>query len=308
MGYLQTLKEQRENRRRDNRDQYVWLHFFIFMAIHLSPIMLFFVETTWIDWTVCGILYFVRMFFITGGYHRYFSHRTYKTSRVFQFILAFMAQTSLQKGALWWGANHRLHHRHSDTFDDPHSMKLFGFFYSHMGWLFSPNFRPTRSKVISDFYKFKELRWLNKYHLVAPLTLLLAVFLFGGYYHSTHDDMTFMQGALIHGYVAFLVSTVILYHGTFSINSLMHKLGKARYNSGDSSKNHLILALITLGEGWHNNHHHYMSSTRQGFFWWEIDITYYILKMLSWFGIVWDLQPVPSKFKYAHQQEQKEAA
>ncbi len=267
------------------------------LAVHLAPIALFWTGATLFDWAVCITLYVVRMFFVTGGYHRYFSHRTFKTSRWFQFLLAFGAETSLQKGVLWWAANHRDHHRHSDTEKDPHSRKIYGFWYSHLGWILGSDFKATKLKQISDYAKFRELRWIDKHHLMPPLAMAIVVFIIGGivngggweYAISVHGISTLLCG--------FLLSTVFLYHGTFSINSLMHMIGKKRYKTEDESRNHLLLALITLGEGWHNNHHHYQASTRQGFFWWEIDITYYVLKVLSWFGIVWDIKEVPAHIK-----------
>lgn len=269
-----------------------------FLFVHLVPIAMIWTGATWFDWVVCASLYFIRMFFVTGGYHRYFSHRTFKTSRFFQFILAFMAETSMQKGVLWWGAHHRSHHRHSDTPKDPHSMKLYGFWYSHMGWLFGGEFRKTKLAVIGDFAKYKELVWLNKYYVVPPLCLAAVVIVSGGIVNGGSINATFsLNGGVSTLVVGFFLSTVILYHGTFSINSLMHKFGKARYDTGDESRNSVWLALLTLGEGWHNNHHYYQASVRQGFFWWEIDITYYILKMLSWAGIVWDLKGVPMHIK-----------
>ena len=298
----QLFKEHRENRKKDDRNKYNVKNLIVFISLHLLALTVLVVRDNWIDWVICIGLYFVRMFFITCGYHRYFSHRSFKTSRLFQFFLAFMAQTSMQKGVLWWAANHRVHHRHSDHEKDPHSLKWFGFLYSHMGWLFSPNFKQTRFNLIKDFSKFKELVWLNKYHLVPPLTLAAVLFVIGGLYRSPETTLAFFQGGAATLVVGFLISTLILYHGTYSINSLMHLIGSRRYKTTDNSKNNMILALITLGEGWHNNHHHFMTSARQGFFWWEIDITYYILKFLSWFGIVWDLQPVPQHVKYSHKQ------
>ncbi len=269
----------------------------VFLAVHLVPIAAFWTTVTWFDWTVCGALYFIRMFFITGAYHRYFSHRTYKTSRWFQFFLAFMAQTSLQKGALWWAAHHREHHRHSDTPEDPHSMKLYGFWYSHIGWIAGPDYKETRIGLIQDFARFKELVWLNKYHYVPGVVMGTLVTMLGGIVNGNGIQDMFSHG-LSTLFVGFFLSTVILYNGTFLINSLMHYIGSQRYKTGDESRNSLILALVTLGEGWHNNHHYYPSATRNGFFWWEIDITYYVLKTFSWLGLIWDLNPVPHHVKY----------
>ena len=274
-----------------------------FIIVHLLPLGALFTGATWFDWALCAFLYFFRMFWVTGGYHRYFSHKSYRTSRFFQFIIAFMAQTSAQKGALWWAAHHRHHHRHSDTPEDPHSMKLYGFWYSHVGWIVGPDYKETDYKTIGDYAKYPELVWLNKYYLVPPLMLAIGVTALGAWVNGGSAALMFTHHGLSTLFIGFFLSTVILYHGTFSINSIMHKFGNQRYESGDESKNSLWLALLTLGEGWHNNHHYYEVASRQGFFWWEIDITWYILKMMSWTGLVWDLKDVPDHIKHSRNKD-----
>ena len=255
-----------------------------FFSAHLACFAALFIEFHWWYLLLALGLYYARMFFVTAGYHRYFSHRSFKTGRAFQFILAFMAMTSSQKGVLWWAAHHRHHHRYSDTEEDLHSPTLRGFWWSHVGWILSDRYDKTQVDLIRDFYKYPELRWLNRYFLVPPVALAAVLFLAGG------------LGALIWG---FFISTVMLWHGSFTVNSLAHVFGRRRYPTTDTSKNSFLLALLTLGEGWHNNHHHFMASARQGFFWWEIDGTYYLLKALSWVGIVWDLRQPPAAVLYA---------
>jgi len=272
-----------------------------FMGMHLIPLLAFFTHVTAFDWILCAALYVVRMFFVTGGYHRYFSHRAFKTSRFFQFILAGGAQSSFQKGVLWWAANHRVHHKHSDTPEDPHSANLYGFWYAHIGWIMGPEYKPTRYELIKDM-KHKELYWLNKYHFVPPVILAIAVYFVGNKVNGTgFFDWGAGVSTLL---IGFFLSTIILFHGTFTINSLMHKIGKQRYKTGDQSRNSLVLALVTLGEGWHNNHHYYQSAARQGFYWWEIDITYYIIRTLGALGIVWDIRGVPVKVKESNKLNQ----
>jgi stearoyl-CoA desaturase (Delta-9 desaturase) len=251
-----------------------------FALIHVAALGVFFIHFKWSYLVVCLAVFAVRMFFVTAGYHRYFSHRSFKTSRWFQFVIAFMATSSTQKGVLWWAAHHRHHHRFSDQEEDLHSPTLFGFFWAHVGWILSDRYNETRFDYIADFAKFPELRWLNKYFLVPPIVLGVATFLIGGW------------GMLIWG---FFLSTVLVWHDTFTINSLSHLFGRRRFETDDTSRNNWLLAIMTLGEGWHNNHHHYMASARQGFYWYEIDMTYYTLKVLSWFGIVWELRKVPAK-------------
>lgn len=228
---------------------------------------------------LCLAAYCVRMFFLTAGYHRYFSHRSYKTSRPFQFVLAFASCTCAQKGPLWWASHHRNHHRYSDTPRDVHSAVRDGFWWSHVGWILSPKYKVAALETIMDFAVYRELRWLDRFHLVPPLLGAGVLWLLGG-----------LPWVVWGG----LLSTVILWHGTFTINSLAHLIGGRRYSTKDSSRNNFVLALITCGEGWHNNHHHYQSSAAQGFFWWEIDVTYYLLKVLELFRVVWDVRKPPA--------------
>lgn len=258
------------------------LHFDAVVAfgpLHLACIFLFWVPFEWSYVAWLAGTYAIRMFAITAGYHRYFSHRSYKLGRVSQFLMAFLAQTSAQKGVLWWSAHHRTHHRHSDMPEDPHSPVRRGFWWSHIGWIVSQTSHHYDRRIIQDFDKYPELRLLNKYHRVPVMLFGAAVFAIGGF-------GVFMWG--------FVLSTVVLWHGTFTINSLAHLWGSRRFNTTDDSRNNFLLALITLGEGWHNNHHQYMSSARQGLKWWEIDITYYVLKLLSAIGIVRDLREMPA--------------
>jgi|SRR5579872_56167 len=224
--------------------------------------------------------YAVRMFVVTAAYHRYFAHRTFKTSRWFQFLLALAAQSAAQRGVLWWAGHHRWHHKHSDTVLDVHSPARRGFWYAHMGWILRPDWNETDQRAISDLARYPELRFLDHGRVaLLPTVALALVFLFVG-----------GGRALVWGY---FVSTVLLWHGSFAINSLSHVFGSRRYETGDQSRNNWLLALLTSGEGWHNNHHHYQSSVRQGFRWWEIDVTYYLLRLLALTGLIWDLREPP---------------
>ena len=249
-----------------------------FIIVHLACLAILWVDVQPIDWIICGALYVIRMFGITAGFHRYFSHRSFKTGRIFQFFLAFLGQSSAQRGVLWWATTHRYHHKHSDTEKDVHSPVQHGFWYSHVLWIFSKHGRTADYSLIKDFRKYPELVWLDKWERLPPFLLGVCVWAFAGW------------SGLV---VGFFLSTVLLFHGTFTINSLSHVFGKQPYVTGDHSRNNLLLAIITLGEGWHNNHHHFPSAAPQGFHWWQIDVTYYILKVLSLFKIVWDLRLPP---------------
>jgi stearoyl-CoA desaturase (delta-9 desaturase) len=251
-----------------------------FWLVHLACLLVFFVEFSWAAVAVAVALFALRMFGITAGYHRYFSHRAYKTGRVFQFVLALLGTLSVQKGVLWWAANHRAHHKYSDQKEDIHSPIQRGFWWSHVGWILAPDYEATDYKRIPDMAKYPELRWLNEHYLIPVVAMAVLLYLAGG------------ASWLVWG---FAVSTTVLWHVTFMINSLAHVYGSRRYATTDTSRNNFWLALLTMGEGWHNNHHHFMNSTRQGFFWWEIDATYYILKMLSWVGVTWDLIEPPAR-------------
>jgi stearoyl-CoA desaturase (Delta-9 desaturase) len=259
--------------------RYEWLATIPFILIHLAVFGAIWTGVTWQAAACCAILYVARMFGVTAGYHRYFSHRTFKTSRLGQFLLAFLAETSTQRGVLWWAAHHRTHHKYSDQPGDLHSPVLDGFWHSHVGWLYANNSETDLDRV-RDLSKYPELMFLNKYWLLPPVLLGVAVFALLGW-----------SGL----FIGFCLSTVLVWHGTFLINSMAHVFGTRRYETTDDSRNSWILAIITMGEGWHNNHHHYMGSTRQGFFWWEIDMTYYIIKMLSFVGLVSDIREPPAK-------------
>jgi stearoyl-CoA desaturase (delta-9 desaturase) len=249
-----------------------------FVLLHLAAFAAIWTGVTWQSLVICVALYFLRIFGIGAGYHRYFAHRAYSTGRVFQFFLAFLSQSTAQKSALWWAAKHRHHHLHSDTEQDVHSPRHKGFLYAHLGWIFSTRHRTTDLTKIADFARFPELMLLHKWELTPAVILAVITFLIAGW-----------PGLV----VGFVWSTVLVYHGTFCINSLAHVHGRKRYVTGDDSRNNWLLALMTMGEGWHNNHHAFQSSVRQGFRWWEFDPTFYILKALSWCGVVWNLKTPP---------------
>jgi stearoyl-CoA desaturase (delta-9 desaturase) len=246
-----------------------------FFLLHVGCLAVFFVHFRWRLVLILLLSYGIRMFGVTAGYHRYFSHRTYKLNRVNQFLLAFLAQTSSQKGVLWWAAHHRDHHQNSDMESDIHSPMHSGFWWSHVGWVISNEYDSYDEQRIRDFAKFRELRWLDRYHWLPTALLGAAFYLTGG------------MAVFVWGYV---LATVLLFHGTFSINSLAHIWGTRRFPTRDQSRNNFLLALVTLGEGWHNNHHQFMYACRQGLRWWEVDITYYLIKLLSWIGMVREIR------------------
>ncbi|KPK22386.1 MAG: stearoyl-CoA 9-desaturase [Nitrospira bacterium SG8_3] len=275
-----------------------WLRTIPFIGMHVAVLGLF-----WVGWSPVAVgtamfFYALRMFAITGFYHRYFSHKSFRTSRTLQFIFGVIGASSVQRGPLWWAANHRIHHAHADKSEDVHSPVQHGFLWSHMCWFLSRrNFR-TRLDHIRDFARFPELRFIDRYDVVVPTLFAVTLFLFGQLLaHVAPDLGTNGWQMLVWGFV---ISTVVLYHMTFTITSLAHQIGYRRYDTPDTSRNHFILALITFGEGWHNNHHFYPSSARQGFRWWELDLTYYILRMFQMLGLIWDMRPVPARVLNPH--------
>ena len=266
-----------------------WLRVIPFGLVHLACIAVF-----WVGWSPIAVgsalaAYSVRMFAITGFYHRYFSHRTFSTSRVAQFVFALIGNSALQRGPLWWAAHHRHHHRYSDQPGDPHSPHQHGFIWSHILWITSRENFPTDLKVVRDLARFPELRFLNRFDFLVPIVLAFFMYFLGeklSVYGTSGWQMVIW---------GFFISTIALFHATCTINSLAHQFGSRRFNTNEGSRNNFWLALITFGEGWHNNHHYYPGASRQGFYWWEIDLTYWGLKVLSWLGIIWNLRPVPDR-------------
>ena len=274
-----------------------WLRVLPFLFMHIMCL-----GVIWVGWSPFAVLtalvlYVFRMLAITGFYHRYFSHKSFKTSRVTQFLFALLGASAAQRGPLWWASHHRHHHIHSDKDTDTHSPGQHGFLWSHMGWFMSADNFPPRLQRVPELVKFKELVWLDRFDSLVPVAMAISLYVLGELLAAYAPQLnTGGPQLLIWG---FFISTVLLYHATYTVNSLAHQIGKRRYNTRDDSRNSLLIALITCGEGWHNNHHHYPGSARQGFYWWEIDMTYYFLKMLAMMGIIWDLREIPAKQKYS---------
>ncbi|WP_370314651.1 acyl-CoA desaturase [Thalassolituus sp.] len=271
--------------------EFNWVRVVPFILLHLACAGVLITGTSTTAVVVCLALFWVRMFAITAFYHRYFAHRSYKTNRFWQFIFALLGNMSAQRGPLWWAAHHRAHHQHSDTEEDLHSPVQRGFWWSHMGWFTCDASFRTQLHRIKDFARFPELRFLDRYDSFAPLLLIVLLFVSGEALAAWAPQLETSGLQLV--VWGFVISTVFLFHATVTINSLGHIWGSRRFNTKDHSRNNALLALLTLGEGWHNNHHRWAVSARQGFYWWEIDISYMVLKAMSWVGIVYDLSPVP---------------
>jgi stearoyl-CoA desaturase (delta-9 desaturase) len=275
-----------------------WPRVVPFVAVHLGCLGAFWTGFSATAIAVAAALYVLRMFAITAFYHRYFSHRTFRTSRAAQFAFALLGASAVQRGPLWWAAHHRHHHTHADRPDDCHSPVEHGFLWSHCGWFLARENFATRLELVPDLAKFPELRWLDRYDAAVPVALAVALYALGGWLEGAAPGLgTDGWQLLVWG---FCISTVVLWHSTFAINSFAHRFGSRRYATRDASRNNAWLALLTLGEGWHNNHHRYPAAARQGFYWWEIDVSWYGLRLLAALGIVSDLRPVPAAIRDSH--------
>jgi stearoyl-CoA desaturase (delta-9 desaturase) len=262
-------------------EQVNWRSSIPFLVLHAVPLLMLVTGVSLTALVLLAVTLVGRMFFLTAGYHRYFSHRSYSMGRFTQFVFAFGGLTCAQKGPLWWAAHHRTHHKFADTDRDLHSPKR-GFWWSHVGWILCDRFGDAPLEQINDFARYPELRWLNTHDWIGPWFLGTLCFLIGGW------------SGLV---VGFFASTILLWHSTFLVNSLAHVFGRRRYDTADTSRNSFLIALVTGGEGWHNNHHRYQSAARQGFRWWQLDTTFYGLWILARLGIVRELRPVPMRVR-----------
>jgi stearoyl-CoA desaturase (Delta-9 desaturase) len=277
---------------RNEPDQVDWTRCLPFILLHLGCLGVLWTGASAFAVGTAVVLYFARMAAVTGIYHRYFSHKTYSTSRPMQFVLALIGGTAVQRGPLWWAYHHRHHHQHSDEAEDAHSPHVHGFWWSHIGWITSRRNFPTDYSKVRDLGRYPELVFLNRFDAIVPVAFALAVWGLGAFLETHAPGLgTNRWQMLVWG---FFISTTVLFHGTSCINSMAHLMGKRRYRTQDDSRNSWILAFVTLGEGWHNNHHRYQGAARNGFFWWEIDITYYLLRGLSSTRLIWGLKAVPA--------------
>jgi len=276
-------------------DRIDWARVLPFIGMHVACAGVLWVGFSWFAFWVAVGLYALRMFAVTAFYHRYFSHHAFRTSRPVQFAFAVIGASAVQRGPLWWAAHHRNHHRHADTPADVHSPVQHGFFRSHVGWFLSRSGFRTDWKAIPDLARFPELRLLDRFDLLVPVALAVWLFMLGDRLRTTHPELgTDGPQLLVWG---FFVSTIVLFHVTVTINSLAHRFGSRRFVTRDNSRNNWLLALLTFGEGWHNNHHFFPGSARQGFRWWEVDLTFYLLRLLALLGVVSQLKAVPAGLK-----------
>jgi stearoyl-CoA desaturase (Delta-9 desaturase) len=255
----------------------------IFWLVQASALLVFAVPFSWGYLALWAGSHFVRAVGLTLAFHRYYAHRAFQMNRVARFVCTFIGVAAMQKGPLWWAGHHVYHHKFADRDGDPHSPKVSGFYYAHIGWFLNDQKHKKidpSNPVVRDFSKYPEVRLLDEYYFVPPLLLGLAMYAIGGF------------PWLVWG---FCLPTMTLAHATFAINTINHLYGSRRFETRDESRNNALTALFAAGEGWHNNHHRYQRSARNGFYWWEFDLTYYVILAMRAVGLAWDVQQVPER-------------
>lgn len=259
-----------------------WNFLVPFCLIHLACLGVIWTGISPAPLVAAVVLYALRIFGITAGYHRLYSHRSYHIpSRALRCIMWFLATSSAQRGVRWWASHHRNHHRHSDQEGDLHSPTQTSLLWSHTGWQYHKSAADTDHGSIRDFDKaFPELATIDRFAWVSPLALIALCLALWGW-----------QGFVI----AFCWSTVACWHATFTINSLCHVWGTRPFETTDTSRNNFLLALLLFGEGWHNNHHAFQSSCRQGHTWWQLDISWMVLRLGAMLGLVTKMKEPPPR-------------
>jgi len=264
-----------------------------FVLVHIAVLGVFIVGWSPAAIIVAVLSYTTRAFGITAFYHRCFAHRSYRVPRAVGFGGAVLGAAAAQQGPLWWVAHHRAHHRYTDRPGDPHSPVVDGFWRSHLLWIFDPaNASPDMERV-KDLARFRELRILDRFDHLVPVSLALATTALGVVLalvtpglHTSGPQM-FVWG--------FAVPTVLLYHSTFAVNSVAHRFGRRRFDTPDASRNQWVVACLTLGEGWHNNHHRFPTSARMGIGWLELDPTWWGIMALSGLGLASGVRRMPAR-------------
>lgn len=242
--------------------------------LHALVIVALFQGPTARDWAMFAVVYPLAFAGVGIGLHRYFAHRAFETSRVFQFVLALMPALTYGD-AIRFAGKHRLHHRFADTTRDVHAPML-GAWQCWFGSILSPTYSDDQMRSHArDWLRYPELRLLSRFSIVPGLVLGVAAYAVGG---------ITMLG------IGACLPTVVLIHQTAMVNYFCHKNGSRRYDTADTSTNNFLVALLTCGEGWHNNHHRHPHSARAGEAWWEIDVFYYLIVLFRLLGLVWNVR------------------
>ncbi len=257
-------------------------------VFHLACFGVFFTGFSPIAAAVAFAMYVIRGMGVTTGFHRLLAHRSFKTNRVVQFLLALAGSLAVQGGPLWWVAHHREHHAEVDTEGDIHSPVTRGMWTAHMGWMMSDEAFNEKGTNSRDLHKFPEIRALQRHYVWIILAQIAMLYGLGAWLGAAYPDLGTSGAQMV--VWGFFISTVFTWHVTFMVNSVCHRWGGRPYDTGDASTNNIFIGILGFGEGWHNNHHFYPNSARHGLRWWQLDVTWYLIKCMSWVGLASDLK------------------
>jgi stearoyl-CoA desaturase (Delta-9 desaturase) len=251
---------------------------------------------SWVDFGLLVGMYVLTALGITVGFHRLFTHRSFETNGVVKAILGILGSMAVQGTLLHWVAVHRRHHQFSDKAEDPHSPHhhgrgilglLQGVWHAHLGWIFEPD-PPDLDRYNKDLRKSRLLRVISALFLVWIALGLALPMVLGGVLTGT------WTGAWLGLVWGGLVRIFLVHHVTWSINSVCHLWGRRPYRSDDESRDNLIFGIVGMGEGWHHTHHTFPTSARHGLRWWQIDVSYWVIRTLAFFGLAWNVK-VPTR-------------
>jgi stearoyl-CoA desaturase (delta-9 desaturase) len=280
------------------RVEWVTSSFLIITAIlTFTAVPAYFYYFGW-DW----FLFAVFMFYypatgmsITVGYHRLFSHKAFKASWPVKLFVLLFGAAAFENSALWWSSEHRKHHKHVDTDDDPYDITK-GFFWAHMGWLMFKLKPSTPMDNVQDLKKDGLIVWQDKWvHGIAFFMSFILPAGIGYLYAITTKNLTPVAGLLGGLLIPGVARVVMVQHATFCINSLCHMIGSRPYSTSHSARDSWIAAIFTMGEGYHNYHHEFQWDYRNGVKSWQLDPSKWIIWMLSKFGLTNDLKRVPNE-------------
>jgi stearoyl-CoA desaturase (delta-9 desaturase) len=270
------------------------------LGLGIAIALLWGVAFNWVYLAILGAMHILTGIGVTVGYHRYFTHRSFATSRPVAAALGVLGSMAVEGPVLQWVAVHRRHHQHSDDHDDPHSPHthggglwgtLRGMWHAHVGWLFLPH-STGLARYVGDFRKDRQTRAISR---LFPLWVLLGLVIpaaLGGLLTLSWTGVAlgFLWGGL--------VRILLVHHMTWSINSVCHIWGSQPFRCHDESRNNAIFGVLSLGEGWHNNHHAFPTSARHGLRWWEFDASYLIIRAMAMVGLARDVR-VPTAARIA---------
>jgi len=269
-----------------------------FVGVLAAIVLLWGVAFDWIHLAIMAFMYVITAIGITVGYHRYFTHRSFRTNRAVEAVLAALGSMAMEGPVLTWAAVHRSHHQHSDHDDDPHSPHghgatwwgmLRGMWHAHMGWMLSGT-RRGLDRYVVDLQADPLVRWMSRRWWLWVFVGLALPAALGGL--LTQSWLGVLLGFIWGG----PVRVFLVHHVTWSINSVCHIWGTRPFRSRDESRNNVVFGVLALGEGWHNNHHAFPTSARHGLRWWQLDVSYLVIRGLALVGLAHDIRtPSPER-------------